>query len=124
MSGDSNISDFGEKTALTLIEKESLYDIIAAVIGHDESIRKRKASFNLETVRIVEDMIKANKGCNSLMQELVADLLGGAGGLAKGWLRKLICRTRKGLSKTTFKTLECRVATKQSWKTAILITTY
>ena len=101
-------------------EKEQLYEIIAAVIGEDQSIKAYKHGFNDNTVLVVEDMIEANRLCNKNMQELVKDLLGASTVLTRGWLKKFLKASKRKVSKTELRGYGCLASVKSRWKTAII----
>lgn len=102
-------------------EKQYLYDIISAVIGEDHSIKVYQPGFNERTIEIVEDMVEQNFQCNANMKELIKGLLGGAGRLSKGWLKKLIKGAKKRVSKSELKGYSCLASVKSKWKSAIII---
>lgn len=104
-------------------EKEYLYQIIASIVGEDQSIKSYTLYFNDETVVVVEKMAEENFKCNANMKELIKGLLGGAAHLSRGWLKKLLKNTKKQLSKSELKGYGCLVQSKATWKTAIVATT-
>jgi hypothetical protein len=108
---------------LTNSQQDYLYQIIAAAIGEDISIKRAKKYFNDETVVVVETMIAGNKQCNAAMKELFKGLVSGATGLSRGWLKKALKGSKIVISKTDMKGYGCMVVTKSRWKTPILNTT-
>ena len=104
-------------------KQDYLYQIIAASIGEDVTIKQYKSYFTDSTVTVVEKMISENKKCNSTMQLLFEQLLGGAGALSSGWLKKVLNASKKSLSATELDGYGCRVVSKSKWKTAILNST-
>lgn len=108
---------------LTSSQQDYLYQIIVASIGEDSSIKAVKGEFNEETIAVVESMIAENNKCNTAMKELFKELLGTAGSLSRGWLKKVVKTSKKAISKTEIKGYGCMVAVKSRWKTPIINTT-
>jgi len=108
---------------LTTREQDYLYQIIAAAIGDDITIKRAKVYFNEESVIIAEQMIESNKQCNVAIKELFKGLLGGGAALSRGWLRKVLKRSKKIISRSNIKGYACMATSKSKWKSAILLTT-
>lgn len=106
---------------LTNDEKNTLYLVIASVIGEDESIKKSKGRFNLTTVSVVEKMVKTSKECNRNMEGLVSALLTPAAFRGTGWLIRLLKLGNVVVPKKNLNGLGCQVTVKAKWKTPILI---
>ena len=104
-------------------EKEYLYQIIAAIVGEDASIKSYTLYFNDQTVVAVEQMAEENFKCNANMKELIKGLLGGAANLSRGWLHRLLKNTKKKLSKSELNGYGCLVQSKATWKSTIIATT-
>ena len=107
---------------LSTSEKNYLYDVIAALIGDDHSVKAYRGNFNENTISVVEDMIAANAQCNANMKELVSELVGAGAKFSKGWLKVVLKRSKKKISKSTFRGYGCLVSVKSRWKTAIVNT--
>lgn len=108
---------------LTMDEKTALYQIIALSIGEDPTVKLYKERFNESTVDVVEDMISANKICNSNMKKLISDILGASSTLSKGWLRRTLKIANKTISEAELNGYGCSVATKSRWRTEIINST-
>jgi len=108
---------------LSCNQKDYLYQIIAASIGEDPSIKSYKARFNDETVSVVEKMIAGNNKCNTAMKELFKELVGASAMMSKGWLKKILKSSEKVISKSEIKGYGCMVVSKSKWKSAIITTT-
>lgn len=108
---------------LSADEQDKLYMLIASIIGEDQTIKNHKSIFNEATIDVVEDMVEANIQCNTNMRQLITELVGGASGITKGWLKKLLKTTKNSLSRIQFNGYACLAATKARWKSAILIST-
>ncbi len=104
-------------------EKEYLYEIIAAIIGENHSIKIYKNGFNENTVSVIEEMIETNSKCNSNMRDLVKDLLGASAIISRGWLKKFLKASKKKISKTELRGYGCLVSIKSRWITAIISST-
>lgn len=110
---------------LTIKERNGLYTIIVSVIGEDVSIKQRKAYFNEQTIRVVQDMVQANKGCNEAMKELVTSLITAGRLPARKWLRRALGRINDLIKASDdFKGFGCKVSVKIKWKNPIIMTTY
>lgn len=105
---------------LTKSEKDNLYYLIIAVIGHDATVKIYRHDFNDNTVDIVEDMLSADSKCNANMRKLVVDLSSSGSLATKGWLKKLLKFNSKVIKKIDLKGYGCQVSVKSRWKTAII----
>ncbi|WP_415891171.1 hypothetical protein ACMXYV_07570 [Neptuniibacter sp. SY11_33] len=107
-------------------EKENLLAIIEIIYGYDSQIKNYKSSFNAATVDVVEKALTALTKCNENMKALVVRIVGGAGRLAKGWLRKVLKATKRMLAreKVKFNGLACRNIAAANWKSAIIMSVY
>lgn len=112
--------------SLSNSEKEDLLEIVEVLFGHDSEIARSKDSFNERTVAAVEDALESLVRCNANMRSLVVGLIGGAGLLARGWLREILSKLRRELEskRIKFDGLACRVVMAYNWKSAIIISTY
>ena len=110
---------------LTINEKNDLYTIIVSVIGEDVSIAQRKPYFNEQTIKIVREMVEANRDCNEAMKELVTNLITAGRLPARKWLKKALGRVN-GLIKASddFNGFGCKASVKIKWKNPIIMTTY
>lgn len=89
-------------------EKEFLYEIIAAMIGNDESIKAQTKYFNEETISVVESMVAASDECNANMKKFITELVGATIPFSRGWLKIAIKATKKKISKSNFNGYGCQ----------------
>lgn len=103
----------------TTLEKENLYNLIAAIIGDDATLKVYRHGFNENTVEIVENMLSADSKCNKNMKKLVMNISKSGSIATKGWLKKLLKVNSKALKKINLKGYGCQVSVKSRWKTAV-----
>lgn len=108
---------------LTHDEKEKIADIIR-ILFSDSNINRRKNNINRQTIYALENALKAIEKCNHDMKILIAQLIGGSGLLANGWLRKALTNIHREITNEKIKLngLACRFAGAYNHKSSILMT--
>lgn len=108
---------------LSAEERRNLRDLLTKVLSEDEALwHSNEHLFSEDTLDATEKFLTQCTTCTKRMQKLFLDL---AGGLTRGWLRRVLRKVAKEVEKESeFWTgnAPCYVTAKSRWRSAIHLT--